>query len=674
MPKPRKNEEQEAFVSRCMGSRDAKDDFPDEDQRLSFCMSVFDNRERSKSIKEDTAVCDLRIKDVTEDDDQRVFTGIASSISTDRHGDIVMPGGAKFNLPIPLLWQHNPNTPIGDVFAAKVTDEGIEVKARIRKIDAPRSLKEQMDRYWAMLKNKLVRGLSIGFRSSSFEFIDTGVKFNEWEWLELSAVTIPANPDAKIQGMKDTTRDRVSNVVKLDPKEGKMNLAEQIKQFEDKRGALAAKRDEIMNKAADEGRSLDDAEEQVYDEAVNDLAAVDKHLGRLYDMEKAEAHKAKAVTTPSSPSEASNQGGEKSQRQGSYIRVQPNVKKGQGFARYAIALAAAKGNPMLAERIAKERWPDDPRILNHIKASVGTTTDSTWAAPLAEPDNLAAEFVELLRPMTILGKLTQLRQVPFNVKIPVQTGGSTVGWVGQNGAKPVGDLAFDQILMQYNKVAGIVVISEELARLSSPSAEATVQRDLTDQIRQFLDVQFVDPSVAAVVGVNPASITNGITAIPSAGPTANDLRCDIKALFAKIREGNLSTSGSTVIMSEDLATSVSLLTNGLGQPEFPQITAEGGTLVGVKVVTSQSVPEGLMILVKESEILMADDGSVTLDASREATLELSGTPAQGGPATFSLWQHNAIGIRAERWITWQRRRAEAVAVITGADYGDCPSV
>lgn len=680
MPKPRKNEEQDSFVTRCMVDKDSLADFPDDGQRLAFCMSSWDNRDRAKSmeqekdLKEDTAVCKMLIKEASEDDDDRTFTGIATSIKTDRHGDIVEAEGAKFELPIPLLWMHNHSIPIGDVYAAKVTKDGIEVKARLRKIDGPRSLKDQMDRYWAMIKNRLVRGLSIGFRSSAYEFIDTGVKFNEWEWLELSAVTIPANPDGKIEDIKGFPTRARESVVKLNPKEGTMNIAEQIKQFEEKRAALAAQRDQIMNKAAEEGRSLDAEEENVYEEAVSDLAAVDKHLGRLYDMEKSEARAAKDVRIPANASEAqSKPAGEKSQRQ-EYIRVQPNVKKGQGFARYAIALAAAKGNPMLAERIAQERWPDDPRVLNHIKASVGTTTNSTWAAPLAEPDNLAAEFVELLRPMTLLGKLTNLREVPFNVKIPVQTGGSTVGWVGQNGPKPVSDLSFDQILMQYNKVAGIVVISEELARLSSPSAEAVVQRDLTEQVRQFLDVQFVDPAVAPVVGVNPGSITNGITPIPSAGPSANDLRCDIKNLMACLRAGNLSTSGATIIMSEDLATSISLLTNGLGQPEFSGITAEGGTLVGVKVVTSQNVPEGVMILVKESEILMADDGSVTLDASREATLELSATPNQNGPATFSLWQHNAIGIRAERWITWQRRRPEAVCYITGADYGDCPSV
>ena len=53
----------------------------------------------------------------------------------------------------------------------------------------------------------------------------------------------------------------------------------------------------------------------------------------------------------------------------------------------------------------------------------------TWAAPLVN-QNIANEFLELLRPATILGKIPGLRNVPFNTKVPAQTAGGTYGWVG----------------------------------------------------------------------------------------------------------------------------------------------------------------------------------------------------------------------------------------------------
>ena len=36
---------------------------------------------------------------------------------------------------------------------------------------------------------------------------------------------------------------------------------------------------------------------------------------------------------------------------------------------------------------------------------------------------------------------------------------------------------------------------------------------------------------------------------------------------------------------------------------------------------------------------------------------------------LSLWQHNMIGIRAERYINWGKRRPGAVQFIDSANYG-----
>ncbi|MFM7011873.1 MAG: peptidase U35, partial [Betaproteobacteria bacterium] len=49
------------------------------------------------------------------DDDERTIEGIATTPSPDRYGDIVEPDGAKFQLPIPLLWQHDSDKPVGHV-------------------------------------------------------------------------------------------------------------------------------------------------------------------------------------------------------------------------------------------------------------------------------------------------------------------------------------------------------------------------------------------------------------------------------------------------------------------------------------------------------------------------------------------------------------------------------
>lgn len=138
------------------------------------------------------------------DDDERVITGIATTPETDRMGDIVEPKGAEFKLPIPLLWQHNPSQPIGHVIAAKVTAAGIEIKAKFAKLEEAGALKDRLDEAWQSVKTGLVRGLSIGFQPIEYARIDNsyGYRFLKWLWLELSAVTIPANGECSIQTVK----------------------------------------------------------------------------------------------------------------------------------------------------------------------------------------------------------------------------------------------------------------------------------------------------------------------------------------------------------------------------------------------------------------------------------------------------------------------------------------
>jgi hypothetical protein len=126
-------------------------------------------------------------------------------------------------------------------------------------------------------------------------------------------------------------------------------------------------------------------------------------------------------------------------------------------------------------------------------------------------------------------------------------------------------------------------------------------------------------------------------------------------------------------MDPVMALTIGMMTNELGQPTFPGIDMNGGTFFGLPVITSTNVTQGdsgsTIILMKPSEILLADDGGVTLDASREASLELDDSPGGAGKNLVSLWQNNMIALRAERFINWQRRRPESVAYISNAAYG-----
>lgn len=146
----------------------------------------------------------LEIKAMGDANGKRTFTGIATTPSTDRMGDIVEPKGMQIKLPTPLLWQHNSSDPVGWVNSAKVTDAGITVTCEIANVAEPGPLQDRLNTAWQMLTSGLVRGLSIGFNSIESQQIDGtwGLRFVKTELLELSCVTVPANQDCSINAIK----------------------------------------------------------------------------------------------------------------------------------------------------------------------------------------------------------------------------------------------------------------------------------------------------------------------------------------------------------------------------------------------------------------------------------------------------------------------------------------
>jgi hypothetical protein len=153
--------------------------------------------------KEGRAYSWIEIKSV--DEESRTVEGIATTPSIDRVGDIVEPMGARFKLPLPLLLDHNHDEQVGHVEFAKATEAGIPFKATIAKIPEPGDAQRLVDKAWHFVKYRLRSAVSIGFRAmeGGVELLKTGgYRFTDWEWYELSLVTIPAQPQAVLTSIK----------------------------------------------------------------------------------------------------------------------------------------------------------------------------------------------------------------------------------------------------------------------------------------------------------------------------------------------------------------------------------------------------------------------------------------------------------------------------------------
>lgn len=138
----------------------------------------------------------------TWDEESRSCRFIMTAQVEDRYGDIVVAKGGDltdFNNNPVVLWAHDSRSaPIGmwgDIKVISGTPKRMEGTATL----APPETTDKADEVSRLLAAGMVRACSIGFMIKDWEPVDKddpwgGWQFNEWELLECSICSVPANP------------------------------------------------------------------------------------------------------------------------------------------------------------------------------------------------------------------------------------------------------------------------------------------------------------------------------------------------------------------------------------------------------------------------------------------------------------------------------------------------
>lgn len=429
--------------------------------------------------------------------------------------------------------------------------------------------------------------------------------------------------------------------------------------------ALAAKNLELqghITKSLDGGSTPDDETEAAIQTVEAEIAAIEKNIERVKKQIAAAKHAAETGTPVAGENEeeaeASAKGDPEPDKKKSVITTSSNLPPGIGFAQYAraklaSALEAKKGNFVSPSDMAKQMGFNAEVQDLVTKATLGTTTDVGFASALVAENRLVGEFVELLRAKTVFDKLTGFKSVPFNSKIPSQLTGGQAQWVGEAQKKPLTNPTFSEVEIKEHKLAAITVYSQELIRRSDPAVDVLVRDDLIEASKTLIDNTFLD--AGAATAIRPAGVLNGVAAIPSTGTTAEAYDADLEKLTDVFIEANLSLDGAFYLMSETRASRMSKLRDALGNKYYSGMQGAQKELDGLPVITSQAIGDKI-VLVKTSEILLAQDGGVDVSYSDQATL------VDGG-VTHYLWQENKFAVRVEKFITWAKRRPIAAAWI-----------
>ena len=121
--------------------------------------------------------------------------------NVDSYGDIIEKGAFSKSIienksRIKILWQHNPNEPIGRPIEMYEDDKGLYIKAKISNTELGRKAME-------LMRDGVISEMSIGYEVEKKDFKGNNRVIKEVKLWEISAVTFAANPQAKILSVKN---------------------------------------------------------------------------------------------------------------------------------------------------------------------------------------------------------------------------------------------------------------------------------------------------------------------------------------------------------------------------------------------------------------------------------------------------------------------------------------
>jgi Phage capsid family len=273
------------------------------------------------------------------------------------------------------------------------------------------------------------------------------------------------------------------------------------------------------------------------------------------------------------------------------------------------------------------------------KAAVTAIDLSSGLAP-SSPD--ARAFLEQVKRVSPLGQINPIT-VSGNITGTVQTGNATATWAGEQSSKPVTALSFSPAALRLLKLIAQIVTSEELADLSAPDALGIVRRALISATAAAEATKLFSTD-AAVAGVSPAGLLNGVSTITPAGDFANNVGQVLNALSGG------DPSRPALVVSFQTAVRMQAMLRDLRE-------------IGVKVVISSAA--GNKIIGIDADGLLVSEGGIDI---RRGTPDLQMNDTPDSPPTastvlISTWQRNLVALKVERWVNWTAR-AGAVATLT----------
>lgn len=635
---------------------------------------------------------------------------IVSATSPDRVGDRlsakVLKAVADKAKRMVALWMHKQDQPVGywqnysyvrGKLAADLFLASTRLAAMIK----------------TLLDDDVPLAASIGFRVlEGVENKNGGYDFEDIDLLEISIVSTPAHPkavrvkaieiakahgiDPKILSLDGSGPHRAPTVNKASAKD--QTVAQTAHQTEGTKPMKTS--DKILDLgqqlAAIDDQKLELAEKMEADDFDGDLDEITKQVERLdEDRQAVEAELNLCKSLEDAKRKRMDQVGAQQQQQAPAspaVVSSAAVTKGDTtnlLGKRAMIDALAFTRRKSINEIVEEEFPTDRSINAVVKTATGVA-DSTTAGFAKELVGQATmEFLETATNQTLFGQLRQLgRSVRFNntdaAKLTYldRSKPTRSAFVGENGVIPTGSVAFGEKRLAKQKMGVIIPLSKELLSNSPYDVVGQFESALSDFMADQLDEHLLD-GAAAVAGVRPASIINGVAGHTTAGATAANVVTDLNLIWKTLEDAK---NTGTPVLAMSSSRHRGLLTTSWPSGGFSyRDDLNAGRLLGAQVATSDNIdPSKIQLLLLDAskfgwaygmpEFETSDQATIVL-ANADATAPTMAVDAAGAKGTadevipdgginvrnaaafegaagvgdfkaVSLWQINAVGVKA----------------------------
>lgn len=458
--------------------------------------------------------------------------------------------------------------------------------------------------------------ISVGYKVHKYERSkgengapDT-IRINDWEPTEISIVSVPADANVGIGRSAETDPLKVED--KIMP-EALKKEAERTEEKPQEKRALTPAPTINLDDVRSEERARVSGITKAAQDAPWDLSAVAQRAidnGATVEQFRASAFEFAAEQPKPAAERASTEMFKREKNQDySLVRAINAQLSGDwsdaGFERE------------MSQELARSGSVIGGGLMVPMSVLTGERSDTADAPGLIGTDHMANQFIDTLRANTLLGRLGArfLTGLNGNVSMPKKTANASFGWLAESAGATPSDLTVGNVQLSGKHVGGVVPMTFELMRQSSPAIEQLVRQDMLEGLALAIDNAGFNGTGASN---QPTGILNtaGVQTITLADTTGKiPTFAEIVEMEGKLDEVNALMGNLSYAFRPTIHSALKVAKKDAGSGEF---VISGGEANGYKAYSSTQLPANASLFGNYSDVLVGTWGMVELIPTRNS--------------------------------------------------------